>query len=70
MFRLALILHVFIGATLAGTAVVVTLVVGYDTPLALMGAVLLGFIVATPISVAIARRLLNGPGSANKTPPG
>ena len=57
MFRLALILHIFIGATVAGTAIIAALVIGQDTlaPIAIAG--IAGFIAAFPVSYVIARKL-------------
>lgn len=57
MVRLALILHIFIGATLAGVAVIAALVTGWDTLLPILGAAALGFAVAFPVSWAVARAI-------------
>ncbi|WP_193141871.1 MULTISPECIES: CTP synthetase [unclassified Meridianimarinicoccus] len=57
MFRLALLLHIVIGATLAGTAIVVALVLGYDTLTPILIAAGLGFLAAIPASVVVARAL-------------
>ena len=57
MVRLALILHIFIGATLAGVAVIAALVTGWDTLLPILGAAALGFVVAFPVSWAVARAI-------------
>lgn len=58
VFRLALILHIFIGATLSGVFLVAALVAGYDSLMVLLGAVLAGFIVAIPVATQIAKRLI------------
>lgn len=57
MVHLVLILHLFIGATLAGVGIVVVLVAGIAGPWALAGAVIAGFVLAFPISRAVARVL-------------
>lgn len=57
MFRLALILHLFIGSTLAGSAVVVALTIGQDTLRPILIAALVGFVLAFPVTWAVARKL-------------
>lgn len=57
MFRLALILHIFIGSTLAGSAVIAALVMGQDTIYPILIAAIVGFVAAFPISYIIARKL-------------
>ena len=57
MIRLALLLHGIVGATLMGTAVVAALVSGHDTLPSLLLAAALGFVVAIPVSLLIAKRL-------------
>lgn len=59
MFRLAIILHIFIGSTLAGSAIVAALVAGFDSATALIVAALLGFIVAIPVAAIIAKKLIS-----------
>ncbi len=54
---LASILHIFIGATLSGTAVVIALVLGIAQFWVLLGAAAIGFIAALPLSYVIARQL-------------
>lgn len=61
MVRLALILHLFIGATLGGVLLVAALIAGYDTLWALLGAMLAGFVIAIPVAARIARVLMGGP---------
>ncbi|MEQ9258796.1 MAG: CTP synthetase [Roseovarius sp.] len=54
---LIFVLHLFIGSTLAGSAVIVALILGQDTPGAFLIAVVVGFAVAFPLSWAVARRM-------------
>ena len=54
MFHLLLILHLFIGATLAGVGVVVVLVAGWSGTAPLAAAVLGGLVLAFPIARAVA----------------
>lgn len=58
---LAIILHIFIGATFGGVLLVAALLAGYATLWALLGAVLLGFVIALPVARIIARRLTDLP---------
>jgi hypothetical protein len=58
MLRLALILHIFIGATLGGVLLVVALVAGFDGLWPLLGALLAGFVIAIPIAGMVAKRLI------------
>lgn len=60
MLRLSLILHLFIGATLSGVAIVVVLVTGYASLTAILLAALAGFIAAFPVSYVIAKKLYEG----------
>ncbi|MFP4303952.1 CTP synthetase [Rhodosalinus sp.] len=57
MFKLALVLHIFIGATLAGSAVIAVLVAGYGTLWPIVIAALVGFVGGFPVSWIIARQL-------------
>jgi hypothetical protein len=57
MVRLALILHIFIGSTFAGSAVVAALVMGPGTAAGIVGAALAGFLLSAPISYLVARNL-------------
>ena len=57
MLGLVLILHLFIGATLAGSFVVLALVLGLATALPIAAAVLLGFVAAFPVSWIVAKAL-------------
>ena len=57
MFALFLIVHIFVGATLAGSAVVVALATGLDTLQPLLVAAAIGFLLAIPASWLIAKRI-------------
>ncbi|WP_299356769.1 CTP synthetase [uncultured Shimia sp.] len=57
MLRLALILHLFIGSTIAGSAVVAALATGNDTPIPILIAALVGFFAAIPVSAAVAKKI-------------
>lgn len=57
MLVLILILHLFLGSTLAGIAVVAVLTAGYGTLTPIVSAAALGFFAAFPVSRSIARRL-------------
>lgn len=59
MFRLAIILHIFIGSTLAGSAIVAALVAGYDSATTLIVSALLGFVAAIPVAAVIAKKLMS-----------
>ncbi|MCC5983956.1 MAG: CTP synthetase [Rhodobacteraceae bacterium] len=58
MSRLALVLFIFIGATVAGCLVVAALVLGHDSVAALLGAVGAGVVIAAAASWLAARRLI------------
>ncbi|MBE1297112.1 CTP synthetase [Phycobacter azelaicus] len=57
MFRLAFILHLFIGSTLAGSAVIAALVLGQDSLQPILFAAAVGFLTAFPVTWLVARRL-------------
>lgn len=57
MLRLTLILHIFVGSTLAGVCVIAALVAGINTGLGLFGAAMVGFLVAFPASWKVAQAL-------------
>lgn len=57
MVRLALILHLFIGSTLAGSAVVAALTMGLDTLQPILVAAALGFVLSVPVTWLVARKL-------------
>ncbi|ANP35828.1 MULTISPECIES: CTP synthetase [Rhodobacterales] len=59
MYRLAFILHLFIGSTLAGSAVVAALATGQDSLQPILIAAALGFIAAFPVTWLVARKLYN-----------
>jgi len=61
MVWLTVILHLFIGATLAGIGIVVALVAGQGSALVLGAAVLAGFLLAFPVAWIIARAMQDGP---------
>lgn len=57
MIALALVIHIFLGATLAGSAVVAALVLGFEGAVPIAAAAGLGFVAAFPVSWTIAKRL-------------
>lgn len=57
MLRLAMLLYSLAGTTLAGSLVIVALVAGYDTARGIIIAALLGFVLAVPASLLLARKL-------------
>ncbi|WP_296763187.1 CTP synthetase [Sediminimonas sp.] len=57
MARLTIILHLFIGATLSGVGIVAVLVAGYGSGALIAGAALAGFVLAFPVSYAVARAM-------------
>ena len=57
MVRLAMILHLFIGATLSGVAVIAVLVAGLTTLTPILAAAAAGFVAAFPVSYLVARQL-------------
>ncbi|WP_417728952.1 CTP synthetase [Roseovarius sp.] len=57
MLRLGLILHLFIGSTLSGSAVVAALAIGHDTFYSILTAAILGFIAAFPVTYVVAKSL-------------
>ncbi|WP_068110136.1 CTP synthetase [Tropicimonas marinistellae] len=57
MFRLALLLFVVIGASIAGIFIVAALVAGFDTQAPIVWAAALGFAVAVPVSYVVAQKL-------------
>lgn len=59
MFRLALILHLFIGSTIAGSAVIVALVAGLDTLKPILIAAAIGFVISIPVAWMVAKRISN-----------
>lgn len=57
---LLLILHLFIGATLAGVGIVVVLVAGLTGAKWLVGAVVAGIVLAFPVAWYVARAMKGG----------
>ncbi len=57
MSWLILILHVFVGTTLAGVGIVAVLVTGYGTALPILGAIAVGYVLAISMSVLIAQAM-------------
>lgn len=57
MLRLTMILHLFIGSTLAGVAVIALLVSGSDSGMMLLLCALAGFVAGFPVSWVVARAL-------------
>ena len=60
MLRLGFILHLFIGSTLAGSAVIAALVMGHDTMTPILIAAAIGFVAAFPVTYVVTRKLLEG----------
>lgn len=57
MIRLAGILYSITSTTLAGSAIIASLVMGYDTLTPILIAAVIGFVVAAPVSYVIARQI-------------
>lgn len=57
MLRLTLILHAFVGSTLAGIGVIAVLVAGMDTVPMILGSAVLGFLLGFPASYVVAKRI-------------
>lgn len=57
MLPLTLILHIFIGSTLAGSAVIAALASGYDTLQPILIAAAVGFVASIPVSWYVARQI-------------
>ena len=57
MLRLGFILHLFIGSTLAGSAVIAALVMGGDTLTPILLAAALGFVAAVPVTYVVTKKL-------------
>ena len=60
MLSLMLIIYIFLGTTLAGSAMIVALTMGYGTMTPLLMSAAIGAVVALPISWAVAKRLDTG----------
>ncbi|MCV6586269.1 MAG: CTP synthetase [Marinibacterium sp.] len=57
MLPLTLLIHIFVGSTLAGSAVIVALVMGYTSAAAILAAAAIGFVAAFPASWLVARKI-------------
>ena len=57
MLPLTLIIHIFVGSTLAGSAIIAALTMGYDTLNPILIAGIGGFVLAFPISWLISRAI-------------
>ena len=57
MLRLGFILHLFIGSTLAGSAIIAALVMGHDTLVPIVAAAALGFVAAFPVTYVVTKML-------------
>lgn len=57
MFRLASILYSIVSSTLAGIAIIVVLVLGYDTLNPILIAAAVGFVVAIPVTWVLAKKI-------------
>jgi putative flippase GtrA len=57
MLRLAALLFIVVGASLAGILIVAALVAGLDTARPIVIAAAIGFAAAVPVSLLVARRL-------------
>lgn len=62
MLRLALMIYSFVGTTLAGSFVIAALVSGHDTLKPIVGAAALGFALAVPVALYVAREMMKGRG--------
>lgn len=57
MLRLGFILHLFIGSTVAGSAVIAALVLGGDTLVPILIAAAIGFVAAVPVTYIVTKKL-------------
>ena len=57
MIGLFLIVHIFIGSTLAGSAVIVALTMGLGTLQPLLVAALIGYLISIPVSWYVAKSI-------------
>jgi hypothetical protein len=60
MIRLALALYAIVGTALAGSLVIAALTLGRVDAGAIVGGAGLGFVLAVPVSVLVARAILRG----------
>lgn len=59
MFRLASMLYLIVGSSLAGSFVIAALVTGYDTLVPILLAFAVGSVLGAPVSYLIARALMS-----------
>ena len=57
MFRIAMLLFSMISTTLAGSAIVVSLTLGYDTLQPILVAAAIGFLLSVPVTWFVAQRI-------------
>jgi len=57
MLPLMLVIHIFLGSTIAGSAVILALTLGHDTLAPILISAGLGFAAAFPVSWAVAKKL-------------
>lgn len=57
MLPLMLVIHIFLGSTIAGSAIIVALVLGHDTLVPIAVAGVAGFVLSLPASWMVAKRL-------------
>lgn len=57
MFRLAAVIYILLGATLAGIFIIAALTVGLDTAQPITYAAIAGFVAALPISWIVAKQI-------------
>lgn len=56
-FMLFIVLHIFIGATMAGTGVIAALVLGYGSVGPILIAAALGFVASFPVTWSVQKRI-------------
>ena len=59
MLPLFFIIHIFVGSTLAGSAVIAALSLGYTSGRAVVVAALIGFVLSIPASWIVAKKLFS-----------
>jgi len=57
MLRLTLLMYSFISPTMAGIAIIAVLAAGYGTQMPIIYAAIAGFVLALPVSWAVAKKL-------------
>ena len=58
MFRLASMLYAIFATSLAGIGVIAVLTMGYDTLIPIVGAAAVGAVIAVPVTLLVAKRIL------------